>query len=665
MMASPLSAFGAALLTLFFSTIVGLSITCRLFRNRTLALGFAPTIGWAVFSAAALPILCVAGFGPWTVAALASAALIAGAFALSRGLPGFAAEPQIHVPAFAWLSAALLAAVPAASLLPTYTGDGVLLAAPIFDHSKVAIVDEIVRNGVPAQNPFYGEAGASSELAYYYLWHFSAAMLSLVPGVSGWSADVGLTGFTAFATFAIAIALATAIAGRSTAAWWALALCATASARPLVSAVFGSDVFGTWLSDYPDLGATLVQLAWAPQHVAATGCVVVALVVLCRLPDTNGPLAPLALGLVTAAGFESSLWVGGVVFVLAATMLGAHALICAERRGRLIGRALLAAAVALTAASPILIEQVKTAMARPDGLPIALHPYEVFGPAVSDAIRRPLDLVGFWLVQLPVDLPAIVPAGVLALAAAFRWRGGNSRTPRLALVSTIVAAVSFGVAWLFVSTILNNDLGWRAILPGMFVLTSFAAAGLSRWTERPAKIAASLAAVACLLAGAHGGLVFIRQDVAARPSISANAFSRSPDLWRAVRDHTGPTERIASNPRLFADMTPWPINISWALFADRRSCYAGWEFARPFSRASSEDVDRADDEFRAAFAGTASSEAVRRLFDRHECRIVVVTPADGAWNVANAFAGDAGFELLSERPGVWRIYRYGASRRTL
>ncbi|MFC3695490.1 hypothetical protein [Chenggangzhangella methanolivorans] len=362
-----------------------------------------------------------------------------------------------------------------------------------------------------------------------------------------------------------------------------------------------------------------------------------------------------------AAAFGSSIWVGGVTFALAAAMAGFYAAAVSERRGRLIARAALALGIALAAASPILIEQARAAAERSGGPPVAFHAYEVFGPSVADAIRRPLDLIGFWPVQLPVDLPATFPIGVAALAAALATAGGDPGRRRVATVLALGAAASFAVSWLLVSKILNNDLGWRAVLPGTLVLAAFAAAGLSRWTARPTKAVPSMLAIACVLAGAYGGFFFFRDDLAARPSGSAAAFARSPELWREARAHSGLTERIASNPGLFADMTQHPINISWALLSDRRSCYAGWEFARPFSGKSAEEVDRTDTEFRAVFDGTASASAVHALFEPHDCSVIVVTAADGAW-ASGAFAKDPAFELLNERPGAWRIYRFLPTR---
>ena len=52
-----------------------------------------------------------------------------------------------------------LALAPAVAIMPKIGGDGVALAPPIFDHSKVAMIDEMTRLGLPPGNPFFGAVG--------------------------------------------------------------------------------------------------------------------------------------------------------------------------------------------------------------------------------------------------------------------------------------------------------------------------------------------------------------------------------------------------------------------------------------------------------------------------------------------------------------------------
>ena len=167
-----------ALAELVLCVSVGLPVARRLVADRPLALAISPVLGWAVSSALALPILSWAGFGRVTVPLLCGAAAIGGIAALrpwprwSAARPGFA-----NLSGCAYGAAALLAVVPALAVWPKLGGGGIVLAAPMFDHSKIAIIDDIVRLGLPPGNPFFGGLGAQSGLAYYYLWHFSAAML--------------------------------------------------------------------------------------------------------------------------------------------------------------------------------------------------------------------------------------------------------------------------------------------------------------------------------------------------------------------------------------------------------------------------------------------------------------------------------------------------------
>jgi hypothetical protein len=53
------------------------------------------------------------------------------------------------------------------------TGDGVTLSASMFDHAKLALIDETICAGVPPVNPFFTEVGVPGGVAYYYRWHFA------------------------------------------------------------------------------------------------------------------------------------------------------------------------------------------------------------------------------------------------------------------------------------------------------------------------------------------------------------------------------------------------------------------------------------------------------------------------------------------------------------
>src|SRR5260370_23773879 len=151
-MASPLNAVLCALIGTAFWTVRGYAVARHLL-PRVLAIGAAPVVGWAVFSAATLPILTLLGFSTRTVVGLAALCLaIAGGWLLRRP-PRTALKPEMSVKPWWFAAAGVVALAPALALLPKYSVQGMHLTALIFDHSKIAIIDAMTPQGFPPVNP--------------------------------------------------------------------------------------------------------------------------------------------------------------------------------------------------------------------------------------------------------------------------------------------------------------------------------------------------------------------------------------------------------------------------------------------------------------------------------------------------------------------------------
>ena len=141
-----------ALTMLIVCGCVGAPLARWLVGERGSAWALAPAVGWAVFGALALPILTATGFSRGSVTVLCGAAVVVGIVALWRGptpMDGGAA-----VPLWAFAAAAMVAILPALGVWPKFVDGGLVLAGPMFDHSKIAIIDDIVRPGLPPGNPF-------------------------------------------------------------------------------------------------------------------------------------------------------------------------------------------------------------------------------------------------------------------------------------------------------------------------------------------------------------------------------------------------------------------------------------------------------------------------------------------------------------------------------
>ena len=650
------NAFLCAAVMLALWTLVGAPIALRLAEPPTCWL-WAPALGWAVHTVIALPLLGWIGMDRATVFVVTAVFAIAGLLACFLQRPTVARRRSLLPIAAVVTAASLLALAPAAAVLPKATPEGVTLAASIFDHSKIALVDEMIRAGVPPKNPFFSETGVPDGVAYYYLWHFSAAVVAIMTGASGWEADAALVWFTAFASLLMMIGLAARLAGKMTAGVVVIVLAAAASVRALLEWT-APDVTNALMVKASGLGGWLFQMAWAPQHLASATCVVLACLLLVRLAYRDDWFAPLILGLVAAAGFQCSIWVGGVTFALGATLIALYLLwiVAPERRLAFVLRVLAAAALALAISFPFIRDQIAGAASRGGGAAIVMAPVAVLGTAFPDSLRRLLDLPAYWLLYLPVEFAAFYPAGLAGLFFLLRDRGVDSPSRQTLWPLALLAATSLVAAWLLRSVVaINNDLGWRAILPGLMLLIVFAATAIARWPRRGARLSAILATVGVLLT-LPDTLQFLREDFFASRTPSERLFAQTPPLWQAVRRHAGPNERIANNPRFLADMTPWPINISWALMGDRRSCYAGNELAVPFAPIPA--AARIDTEalFVRVFAGEPAADDIRALADRYGCDVVVVTAEDGAWK-RDPFAASDLYRLVEAEPDRWRIYR--------
>lgn len=656
-MASPFNAIFCALLAAAFWTLVGTALGRRLL-PRALGRGTAPVIGWAVHSAALLPIY--AWIGPWIgfspIAVLGTGALcvLASGLWLSARAPQSQAEDVAAIPAWAFAAAAVLALAPAVAILPKFSGDAVQLADPIFDHSKIAIVDAMARLGLPPVNPVFGEFGAPGHLAYYYLWHFSAAELALAVGASGWEADIGLTWFTAFASLSLMMGVAVWLGKRAAAAIWVVVIAAAASLWVTLDWIAGAPDLTPWLWPPVGMAGWLFQATWVPQHLMAASCVVTAMLLVSHFAQRQSLALLAVLVLIVVAGFESSSFVGGVTFAIAALVAAPILLVGtepAQRRRFALGLAV-AAVLALGLAAPFVLDQLAALRARGGGSPVVVEPYTVLGEAFPYALRRLLDLPAYWLVLLPIELPATYVAGALALTVALR--SAMPRPERLAVVAlACLAAAGFVVSWLLVSTLgENNDLGLRAVIPAEMVLIVAAAAGFFQARWRAAIVATALAGLALSLLDTAAT---IRSNIAGEPRPGGKILAQTPELWDAVRRYAAPAARVANNPLFLRDVTPWPVNISWALLANRSSCFAGRELALALAPLPPPRREAINAQFIRVFAGAGTAADVSEMAERYGCEVVVVVPQDKAWT-NDPFAASADYRLAENRDGRWRIY---------
>jgi hypothetical protein len=461
------------------------------------------------------------------------------------------------------------------------------------------------------------------------------------------------------------MAVAVWLSKRAGAAILVVLLAGSASMRDALSFVFGNHTLEPFLNEPTGFAGWLFQSAWVPQHLMSASCTVTAMLLVTfyvqrqkRADTLAHELASMVtLALIVAAGFESSAFVGGVTFAMAALAAAPLLLNAIESKRRVpvtLGLAL-AAFLALCIAAPSIHDQFAAVAARHDASPIIVQPFEVLGEMVPSALRRILDLAAYWLILLPLEFPATFIAGALALVALVR---NADNGPKRTLVQSLgaLAAAGLVVSWLLASTVGdNNDLALRAVLPAAIVLIATAAAGLFAARGHALRIAIAVTALGGLVLSLPESAAMIASNVRGDPAADAAVFAQTPELWSAVRRHAGPKARVANNPLFLSDLTPWPGNMSWALLANRNSCFAGRELAIAFASLPRERREAINARFIRVFAGQPMPEDVGELAAKSGCDVVVLVPQDGAWN-NDPFAASADYRLAESCENRWRIY---------
>jgi len=648
---STLIAFGSGAA---FFTALGLPLSRAVMPHGVTPLAAAPILGWAVFCVVGLPLLSLTGFGALPIRLYALVCLGCAGL-MWRRLPHSGAPA---LPRWVPVLAGLCAWLPAMAIMPKRVDGGILLAPPMFDHVKIAVVDAILRNGLPVSNPFYGPGG-NGQLAYYYLWHFGTAVMASALHIGGWGAEAAMTAFTAFASLMLMMGLVATLGGGALGGVAVALLSLPGSMRLVLAALIGADHADGVVPRSSDIGGWLNQAAWVPQHLSSACCVIVAGLLMLRIAEAGNVVVAAVLGLVVAGGFESSIWIGGIGFAVAGAALSALLLWQRARDQRIVFLAwgMGAAAVAAVLILPFAAAELHSVGARGGSAGLSLTPYAVLGRAVPVWCRRVLDVPAFWLLLLPFEFPAILPLGLVAVTRPGSLGLGREQC-RILQVLAVLAGGFLVVAWLLRSTIDNNDLGWRAALPAVLALTVCAACALRLgvvWGSGLKPTLRLVGVIGLLMLGTPDAIRMIREYKAGQLPGDAAGFGRAENLWPAVQLYASGTDRVGSNPHAVAAATPWPVNIGWALLSDRPSCFSGWATVIAYGAIPERFLLDINARFARLFDGTAQPGDVQILAGQYDCAVIALSKDDGAWS-HDPFATSAEYRLM-QAGDSWRIYK--------
>ncbi|WP_244514794.1 hypothetical protein [Ensifer sp. LCM 4579] len=643
---------------------LGLPISKYFDSNLRMRLLIAPVIGLGTFGAAGVSI-----FHLLSLNAVNLYVVVLALSALAFWLSNDSVDPLLRSPTspgLAWLAVAfLLCFLPTFAIIPQYYGESASLGHPIWDHGKIAIINEIAQNGLPPSNPYYSEAGSPKTLIYHYVWYFIAACLSIVTGASGWEADIALTGMTAlFSTFVVAW-LAVARSRCANAAWWVLPLLLIGSLKPIVQFVSGNWL-DTWMvrhSHFQEMQfhqTWIFAATWTPQHVFSGTVTLVAVMAYTQLlyhSHARDRHLAVFMGALLASAYGSSTWAGGFALLLILPIVGFLSISHLLKANRMLEVAIslsVAVAATLLCAGVLVREQIILLYAR--------SPLEFWVFPVFNGASRFLDLVGYWLVLVTLDFGTIFVGFVIWSCSTLRNDIMDVARIDKAIIASVLAPI-FCAQFLH-SVLLYNDLGWDIIIPSLLIMTALTAAlfstniGRKSLVGRLTTTTAVLLLTPSILAGARFVYSSAFQFRVQGPETEwGRAFKASPEMWEAVRQVTPPNEAVANNPLDFANVTFYPGNISWAILSQRRNCATSLLLIRSYAaQLTPEQASVVYNFFVSVFEGNATEDQLRVMKEKYLCKTLVITKRDGLWGKP-VLDNSSIYKLVSEERDRWRIYR--------
>jgi hypothetical protein len=216
-----------------------------------------------------------------------------------------------------------------------------------------------------------------------------------------------------------------------------------------------------------------------------------------------------------------------------------------------------------------------------------------------------------------------------------------------ALLSCAAAVGFLLVSQTIRSIVMNNDLGWRAHTVSYLLLCIWGAQALDElarrtshapggrrwrytrgllWTLAAGLIVAGVYVATPTLPGPQAADSRDLRDERARFLVQARA-------WEIVRRHAGPDELVQSNPYAFTRLCPFPVNLSFTLFADRRSVYAHPNLIHTYSHGMADELLRGMHLIvMNAFAKAPNSNLLKLLRDELHVKALLVDRKDPVWN---------------------------------
>ncbi len=468
------------------------------FRSRFLFTRFTISLLLSVAISPILYYLTISWFSP-TIALIVTllVALVFAVLMLYEKLPSFQDGPwrALLLVIFGWMVLSTF------SLVDLQLGDHELYFSVMsYDHTtRVSIIDAMTRTGVPPINPSYYPGHYVKLTFLYFFWYILGSIVdcmggSLVNARTALFASILWCGLALMATISFYLRLRN---GHDQTPIWRRAFIGIASLAItgldiLPSVVFlrtGDRMIGDLEHWNEQITAWAGSLLWVPHHVAGliAGFVGVMLVHSACDKSRAGQFATLAFsGVAFASALGLSVWVTFVFVLFWAAWMSS--LYFQKENRTLLPSMTFAGVVAILLAGPFLFGLWSGGGGGETGaFPVALT---VRSFRMADVFFEEPSLWMYLIRLILLPINYFFELGFFAFAAII-WLKMNKthlRKNPYYFAEILLLGASFCIGTFIRSTVIdNNDLGWRAWLPGQFVLLIWGVDVLERIFVSPQK----------------------------------------------------------------------------------------------------------------------------------------------------------------------------------
>lgn len=328
------------------------------------------------------------------------------------------------------------------------------VAINFFDHAKISIITSIKNHGIPVVNPFGISPSGNTYLSYYFGWYFTGYALSCIFDLTPFDANVLNVGFTSVLAYLTILFITITICKPKGKVEFSFISILVVVLLFLPS--FPYPNFFT--STFHSLETLLYQLVWVPQHVyAASVCCITIYFIKIYLEDRGFVDVKFAilLSFMISSMVSSSIYVS-FVFVLYVLLDFLSKIFKKAITKKYIANLIVIAFVSLIVCLPFLCIYTQAAGSG-SGFPLKLK--------IWKAMQDKSNLVNFFS-YFTID--AFIYFGVIYLSFLIYLFNQNKDK-----IFASIALISFVIPCFLSSTIANNDLGWRVVLPFCFVSSAF------------------------------------------------------------------------------------------------------------------------------------------------------------------------------------------------